>query len=612
MIKLLDKSIADKIAAGEVVESPVSIVKELIENSIDAGSKSIVIEIKKGGKTYIRVTDDGSGIPKDEVLLAFFRHATSKISEAKDLDAIGTLGFRGEALSSISAVTRLEIITKTENSKTGLKVYMEAGEVVDKSLLGCPNGTTIVIKDLFYNTPARLKFLKNDGTETGKITDLVSKLAVAFPDISFRFISNGNIIFATDGRGNRGNTIAEVFGHGDFDNLTYATEIQSKGKVELYVSKPTISRSSKRNQIFFVNGRTVDSKVIEKAIEIAYKERLFEGRFPIAFIFIETDPSLLDVNVHPNKKLVRFDDEEFIINLVASCINKAITSYDAISQASEVIKEKDLTISHEPVRYDSVSTENKESYPQVEKPISYFENTKPVEREVQTEEQIDIKKLLSTRPREDKSTSLEEENSIIETAVSKPFNVDDLKVTGEIFNSYITAVDKNNFYLIDQHAAHERIFYEKFTNAYLSDEIISQPLVLPILFNVTPELYAIKDQWVRKLASMGFSLEDFGPLTIRANEIPDFMSISEAEDFVNSFIENIESKTDFNNDVIINKLITRSCKSAVKAHDKLSMEEMVYLIKDLANCRIPFSCPHGRPIFVRFSPYDLEKMFKRV
>ena len=302
MIRVLDKVVADKIAAGEVVERPLSVVKELVENAVDAGASAITIEIRNGGKAYLRVTDNGCGIPSEEVLLAFTRHATSKIVSDRDLERIQTLGFRGEALASIAAVSRTELLTKEAGSQLGKRVMIAGGTVLENTEAGCPDGTTVIVRDLFFNTPARLKFLKSDSTESSLIIDFVSRMALAYPEIRIRLINNGNILFSTNGKGDVRMNILTVYSREVADNLVPVHFEQEPIRVDGFVSQPGYSAPTKRNQIFFVNGRSVSSKVIEKGVNDAYRDRLFEGRHPAVFLFLQIAPEKLDVNIHPNKK----------------------------------------------------------------------------------------------------------------------------------------------------------------------------------------------------------------------------------------------------------------------------------------------------------------------
>ncbi len=609
MIRVLDKAIADKIAAGEVIERPVSIVKELVENSIDAGATSVTVEIKKGGKSYIRVTDNGCGIQCEEADRAFLRHATSKISSVKDLDAIETLGFRGEALASIAAVTMCELITKTADSKTGTRFTIRGGVPVRTEQTGCPNGTTIVITDLFYNTPARLKFMKSDSAESGLIIDFVSQVALAYKDIRFCLINNGKVLFTTQGDGNRLNTIIRIYHDVDAKNMVPVSYSDNGLSLEGYISTPAMSKTTRGSQIFFVNGRVVSSKVMEKGVTAGYKERLFDGRYPVAYLFLEVDPGTLDVNIHPNKREVRFDDEALISDFISQGIRQALATKEAVVDAGNLFKN------------DIFSSQN------------FAENSGRSE----VREQVDIKSLLSTL-RNNEPLAVKDEapaagkeapaaemldnldaaaepakpETEIAAPAARPFDITEIKVTGVLFDTYITATDEDNFYLIDQHAAQERIFYEKLVAEYDAAEKMRQPLLSPLIINTSLSAAHDKDGWLKALNAMGFTIDEFGPNTYRVPEIPMFMELSEAEDFINNFIENVHSSTDLRNTVVVDKLIMMSCKAAIKAGDRLSMEEVRALINELAKCVNPFSCPHGRPTFIKLTRYEIEKMFKRV
>ena len=596
MIRLLDKSVSDKIAAGEVIERPISIVKELVENALDAGADSVVVEIKNGGKSYIRVTDNGCGIPSEEAETAFLRHATSKISTAADLDAIDTLGFRGEALASIAAVTRTEVITKTKGSKTGTRLILHGGRVITKEKTGCPDGTTIIVTDLFYNTPARLKFMKTDSAESGLIIDFMSQMALAYKDVKFRLINNGRILFSTPGDGNRLNTILRVYHDVDSRNMVPVCHSEDSISVDGYISTPAFSKTTRGSQIYFVNGRVVSSKVIEKGVSEGYRERLFEGRYPVVYLFLHVDPHTIDVNIHPNKREVRFNEESMITDFIARAIRDALSSEDAVVDAGNIFKGRENSISSSKV------------YERVFEPL----------REKTEEKQVDIKQILSTIENPYKAKTESESESESESKIPiyapkfKPFDFSQLKVTGVIFDTYITAVDESNFYLIDQHAAQERIFYEKLVGEYESAEKVRQPLLVPLVINVSLSVSENSFDWLDALSRMGFTVNEFGPGTFRITEIPMFMELSEAEDFINQFIDNINERTNLSNSVVIDKLIMMSCKAAVKANDKLSDGEVKALINDLSSCINPFSCPHGRPTFIRLTRYEIEKMFKRV
>ncbi len=605
MIKLLEKKVADKIAAGEVVDRPLSVVKELVENSIDAGADAIIIQIRNGGKTYIRVTDSGCGIDADEVSTAFKRHATSKIVAAEDLDSIMTLGFRGEALASIAAVSKTELITKTADAKTGTSIVIEGGETAAISAIGCDTGTTVIVRDLFYNVPARYKFLKSDRTEASLISEFVSQMALAYSHIRFKFINNEAIQFLTQGRGDRYNSILTIYST-DIGKCLIPVEYQNEQmKLTGYVSNVGESRNSRKNQIFFVNGRVVSSKVMDNAVKNAYKERLFAGRFPIAFLFLEVKPDTLDVNIHPNKKKIRFDDEKSIELFVTEAIKQALATREAAPSVNmhDINKKKpaqNATVTK--IQTETPAATNEVRAETKSEPQKVF-----IQENQQKSEQLNIKELLSTMREE---SQIRENTSIIKPAVSRPFEFDNLTVRGTVFATYIIAEDDSDMYLIDQHAAHERIFYEKLIKQFESEEKPHQSVLTPLMFSLP--VTAAETDWMDILFNMGYTIEPFGERTYRITEIPMFMEISEAEDFVKDFISSIDEETDFKSQKTIDKLSSKACKNAVKGNSKLSDIEILQLIKDLAACENPFSCPHGRPTFIRLGRYQIERMFKRV
>lgn len=609
MIRILDKSTADKIAAGEVVERPLSVVKELVENSIDAGAKKIAVEIKNGGKSYIRVTDDGCGIAADECEKAFMRHATSKIINAEDLNSISTLGFRGEALASIAAISRTELLTKTRETKTGSKLIIEGGQIIENTPIGCPDGTTMVIRDLFFNTPARLKFMRADSAESSSVIEFVTDIALAYPDIRIQMINNDKILFATNGRGNRGQTIATLTSSILADKLIPFIYEEEGITVEGYVSGPGESRSSRKNQVFFVNGRVIDSKVIEKGINRAYSDRLFEGRFPICYLFITVSPERMDVNIHPNKRQVRFYDEDAIINTVKKGIITALDSEEAVPTIKEKAKP-----------YNKI--ENKNDNPKevrdavdINSLLSNYEQTKESNKtifEINTVETPKEKEIVETQEQIKIAVQDEISKPIFTVTEPKRFDFSSLQIHGQFFGTYIQLSDEETIYFIDQHAAHERIFFEKLMNQFQSREKHRQPLLIPITFEVSHADKEREDLWLTVLEDMGFSLDEFGPLSYRVSEIPMFMSMSEAEDFLSDFTDGIGTYEDIRDNKTLDKIATKACKAAVKANDYLSKEEIKQLITDLDKCNNPFSCPHGRPTFIKITKSDLEKRFKRI
>lgn len=629
MIKILDKKTADKIAAGEVVERPLSIIKELVENSLDANADNLVIEIKNGGKSYIRVTDNGVGIPPEECEKAFLRHATSKIEKVEDLDSIYTLGFRGEALASIAAVSKVELITKTKENKVGRRVNIQGGDVIENVSNGCPDGTTFIVHDLFYNTPARLKFLKKDSTEASAVIDFVTHMALAYPKVRFRMISNDKILFATNGKGDRLNTIMTLTSKILTDNLI-PFDFENEGvHVEGYVSGPGESKKNRKSQVFFVNGRNVNSKIIEKGINLAYIDRLFEGHFPICYLFITVSAETMDVNIHPNKKEVRFFNEQLITDTVKMGILGALNSKLHVphikkveeAKVNEPIREfkveskipvikdapaekKEINVVSENLpkyNYNVTTQENIKEYLKTESSKKSFEDINNILRayEAEKQEQLTLKEQMVP-------------TEVLKQESKKPFDFTTLKVHGQLFSTYIELTDNDTIYFVDQHAAHERVFFEKLMNEFQDREKHKQQILIPILLDVSMGDMEKKDQWLGPLSQMGFTLEEFGPTTFKVVEIPIFFDIAESEDFLKEFVSSLDDVKDFTHHGTWNKIATRACKSAVKGHDVLSTDEINALLKDLSNCENPFSCPHGRPIFIKITEKELEKRFKRI
>jgi len=591
MIRILDSFVSDKIAAGEVIERPVSAVKELIENSIDAGASSVIVEIRGGGRDYIRITDDGCGIHSDEIETAFLRHATSKISSVTDLDNITSLGFRGEALASIAAVSRLTIISRPEEEESGTKMTLHAGHVVSKEKVGANKGTTIVCEDLFYNTPARRKFLKTDAREASLITELVQHYAICYSNIRFMMINNGNTLFTTAGNSDTAAVIKLLYPDKAHENLI---ALSGEG-VGGFISDPGTVISSKKGQLFFVNGRAVSSKTIEKALTDGYGGRIFSG-FPVAILFIDAEPSELDVNIHPGKREILFLHADDISSRISNAVANAIDSENAVPHAKPMIR------SQAPAQDRSTANDTAVSY----EPESVLADT--------LSEQSSIADYLGSLERDEPevgdSNPQTESYSVQSEAPVKGFDFESLVFKGYIFNTYIITETGDCLYVFDQHAAHERILYEKLTSAYHDGDKLRQPLLTPLTINVSADVYNMKSLILEALTSMGYEIEDFGGASFIIREIPSYMSSDEAFAFVNSFC----SSDDLNgqaNDTVIDKLIMKSCKSAVKGGDKLSETEILNLIKELSTCDNPYSCPHGRPTFVKLTLYDVERAFKR-
>lgn len=601
-INILDKNIADKIAAGEVIERPVSIVKELVENSIDANASQITIEIKNGGKSFIRITDNGDGIAKDEVSLAFYRHATGKIRSLDDLNNIHTLGFRGEALTSIAAISRLTILTKTNDEILGTKLILHAGKEIYHDSIGINKGTTIIVQDIFYNTPARRKFMKSDGAEAAAIIDFLEKIALYYSNIKFRLINNGRDIFNTAGDSNLKNTIENIYPFKEYKDMIkvdfhdYLSNISING----YISDPMSTKKTRKSQITFVNGRIVSSKIIEKGIDNGYEDRVFKG-FPVTILFINISAGLIDINIHPSKKEIKFINGNDIINVLAQAISRSMRAEKSIPKISI---------------YDKKVNEKEEG-----KTLDY---------------QLDIKNYLKEKRkvslkeegRKDLEESKEDINynnidNIIQTKkdLNNSFNsldFNNLKVEGYIFKTYIITNAGDNLYIIDQHAAHERINYERLVEAYNKKTQSPQSILTPFSIEVSSSIYEREDIWSKILKKLGFDFDDFGDRTFIFRGIPKYMNIEEARLFVQTFIDELDEEIlnryenlNFLNSRVIDKLIMKSCKKSVKGGDKLSIMEMQELIDDMGKCDNPFSCPHGRPTMIKINKNDVEKIFKR-
>lgn len=613
MIRVLDKHIADKIAAGEVIERPVSAVKELVENSIDAGAGSIIVEIRGGGKSYIRVTDDGSGISPDEVETAFLRHATSKIESITDLDNIRSLGFRGEALASIAAVSKITIVTRTPDRNAGVRLMMHGGRVLSKETAGANKGTTIVVEDLFYNTPARRKFMGTDAREGSAVIELLQQYAVCYPYVKFMVIRNGETAFTTRGDGNTLQTIQSVY-----PNTEHAGLISVSGDhVSGFISDPGTVKSTRRGQLFFVNGRLVDSKVIEKGLSAGYGGRVFSG-YPVAILFIDAEPSDIDVNIHPGKREIKFLRAQDVTSDISSAVSEALMSRESVPSGKKpqaLFPEKHASPASSNVALSSESN--------VQDPSDLYSSAP-----MYTGEQSSIKDYLGSLKRNshrnteqddpsyenpqheasDSDDPLHEWTPSLAVPSERPFSFDELEYRGYLFDTYIVMQSEDTVYLFDQHAAHERIFFEQLTSRLNNETKISQQIMIPLTFDCKRD----NDEWIRPLESFGFEIEEFGQTTFIARAIPEFFDLTQAETFLTDYIDMLDDIRDFESAELKDRLAMRACKSAVKAHDMLKDEEISRLLDDLSKCENPFSCPHGRPTFIKMSRYDIEKLFKRV
>ena len=612
MIRALPKELSDKIAAGEVVERPVSIVKELIENALDAGATAITCEIQKGGKTYIRVTDNGCGIPAEEVELAFMRYATSKIASQEDLDAIGTLGFRGEALASIAAVSRTELITKTHEAKSGMRIRIEGGVCEERKEAACESGTTILVTDLFYNTPARRKFLKPENAEAALISDYVSKMALAYPGVRFRFISNGTILYSTLGNSDLKSAILTLYSPQMVKGMLSVEGAQSEEGMKLsgFVSSPAYSRNNKRMQIFFVNGRWIKSKVMEEALEEAFSDKLFDGRHPAAFLFLEIDPRSVDVNIHPHKTELKFYDERSVSEFMIRAIRASLLTPEGVVESSSLarpVSREAETVYAKP--YESLKNEGfslAEEQGAYQAKASEFVNIVDINSLQETIEESKPAKLFAQLREESESG----EQQVISQVSNERFLFSSLSIIGEAFATYIIAKDDSHVYMIDQHAAHERILFEELQRIFNGAEAPSQPLLAPILLQLGSVSKIALGEKLALLLTIGYRIEEFGMGDVIIKEIPVCMGLQEAEDFAIHILQ-LDSVKPSDLQFKRDELTQNACKAAVKGGDRLDTEEMKAILLQLDRCENPFSCPHGRPTLIRFSQSDLERQFKR-
>lgn len=597
-IKVLPQNIADKIAAGEVAERPSAVVKELVENSIDAKATSIEVEIEKGGIKYIRVTDNGCGIKKDQVETAFMRHATSKLREIEDLYSIGTMGFRGEALSSICAVSNVRIITRHEDEEEGTVMEISRGIPSPKEEIACNRGTIMEISDLFENIPARMKFLKKDSTEAGYVADILGRIAMANPTISFKYICDGAEIFSTSGDGNLKNVILNVYG------LDYAKGLlevdYEKDGVHIFgvCGKSDLARGNRTRQTLFVNGRYIKNHVIAKVAEEAYRNSIMVGKFPFFVLNINLSPAQVDVNVHPAKTEIKIADEKKVYDIVYSAVSQALSM-----GVKEQVQEK--TSSYEYKEAPKESSQFKMRLP-------FFTGNKKEEVDTKTIEQF----IEFTAPKKEENVFREEEKIedvfefIEEKEEETPYSV-----IGQIFDTYVLIQRGEEVLFIDQHAAHERFRFEKLLSDYKAKKSFSQMLLVPIVMNLNPnEMETFKENQ-RVLMDFGFEAEEFGSDGIIIRQTPILSGDEEIKGLMSEMIEDLgkgfkNSLWDFEEKMI--DMI--SCKYAIKANKKLSFAEM----EDIARKTVELmkngkgSCPHGRPIAVSLSKQDFEKMFKRI
>ena len=623
-INVLAKEVYQLIAAGEVVERPSSVVKEMIENSVDAGAKNITVEIKNGGSTYIRITDDGCGISREDVKKVFVSHATSKIKESDDLDRIATLGFRGEAMASISAVARVQLLTRTPDAEIGTRYEIAGGQELEIADAGCPVGTTIVVADLFYNTPARMKFLKKDVTEANAVAGVVERIAVSHPEISFRFIRDGKQALVTSGNGDLKSTVYSVFGRDFAQSLVPVDYEINNMRVSGFVTKPSMSRKSRGMQFFFINSRLVKSQTAMAALEQAYRNSIMVGRFPGCVLNIECNASFVDVNVHPAKIEVRFANEKPVFELVYYGVKNAIEMLDTPKEASFSSSRPAQTTVNGRIDFFKPQQEavTQMQFKQEQSADDFWRvaSTSPVSKKPEYDEGFDNGAQKTARLDLEKITRpTAEEKSENEPKAVEPFpkkdsaqevDIPDFRLVGEIFKTYIIIEMDGDCYMIDKHAAHERMNYEALK---ASTQIASQVLLTPEAVRLSREEYNAVISNLDLYSKCGFLIEDFGNSTVLVRECP---SILDGEDVAGLVQETsaklLEGKTDITPEQMDWIFHSTSCRAAVKAGDKTSPYEMELFVKKLlANPNIRY-CPHGRPVMIKLSKYDIEKQFGRI
>lgn len=639
-IRLLDNNLINKIAAGEVVERPASVVKELMENSIDAGATSITVEIKEGGISLIKITDNGKGIPKEELKTAFLRHATSKLRTLDDLEDIMTLGFRGEALSSIASVAQVEMITKTKDSQVGHKIVINGGVVEKEEESAGNNGTVFAMKNLFYNTPARRKFLKKPATEGGYVSEVVNRIALGHPEIAIKYINNGNTIMQTNGSGDVKSVVLYIYGRQMASQMIETSYSKDGFTVEGLIAKPELSRGNRNYENFFINGRYIKSNIVQTAVEEAYKGKLMVGKFPVFALNLKVPANTVDVNVHPTKLEVRFSNDNLIYDIMYNAVLKALKKTELIPEVTwdkpKKVKSDNVQGTLEDIAFNNTvekKAENIETKAVVENDFKYddkpiFSNQSVAEKapepknpvlnainkvyqEPYCNEEKPIEKLAET---ENISEKPEEKPILNEQKEEKrkPF-FNNYRIVGQLFATYWIVEQNNCMYLIDQHAAHERALYEDFTEKFKNSQISSQQLLQPIAVNLSEGEKVIVEENMELLESFGFEIEEFGARTYAIRAVPYVFNspsnVSFFMDIVDTLADkNLKSIYDTKEDAIA----MMSCKAAVKGNDRLSYSEAQELIQRLLSLQDPFTCPHGRPTIIEMTKYELEKKFKRI
>lgn len=624
-IQVLDPALANKIAAGEVVERPASVVKELVENSLDAGASAVTVEIKEGGAEYIRITDNGCGIPAEDVETAFLRHATSKLRSVEGLDGIETLGFRGEALASIAAVSRVAMRTRTEQDEYGTLIVIEGGKVRECSPCGCPVGTTIEVSDLFFNVPARLKFLKSARGEAAAVGDHVLRLILGDTRVSFKFINNGKPVYHSAGDGSLENAIYCVYGAETAEHLLPVRYDDGYIRVEGFCGDESISRSTRVQQSIFVNGRYIRSQQLSFAAQRAYNTKLMVGRFPFLALSVRISPREVDVNVHPNKLTVRFRDEERVASAVMVAVRDALSGAPREELPGQY-EEAPVEPAEKPDIYTVFGRNGRSpEFPDIPMPKPNEEPTseppeEPAEREPTPREApaVYVRDSAASEPAAETEDfngvlhySFRKEAPAVDKAEPIAFGIENYTVKGVLFDTYILVEQGDSVFCIDQHAAHERILYEKLIRGELRFD--SQILMTSCVVNLTPTEHAALMENADRFTELGFEIEEFGPLSVSVHSIPTGAGRDSVEKLLRDMIGCVMKQGSVTElDVVRSSLIQASCKHAIKGGRMLNEYEINELLSHYADGSTPLTCPHGRPVMLSYRRRDFEKLFKRI
>ncbi len=682
IINLLNEDTINKIAAGEVVERPSSVVKELVENAIDAKATAITVEIKDGGTSFIRITDNGCGIDKEDIAMAFMRHSTSKIKEASDLNKVLSLGFRGEALSSIAAVSQIELLTKTPLGMTGYRYCIEGGIQKEFEEIGCPEGTTFIIRNLFYNTPARRKFLKSNMTEASYVSDLLEKLSLSHPDVSFKFINNGQNKLHTSGNTKVKDIIYNVYGRDITANLLEVSGKTEGIEVKGYIGKPLISRGNRAYENYFINGRYIKSTIITKAIEDAYKNYVMVHKFPFTVLHFNVDTTMVDVNVHPQKMEIRFNNGEVIYKLVYQKLLDVLSGKNLIPQI-QIGQEKRYEQKKNPKQYPEPFEKNRLAK------AAFIKESEPIPRSVPSKSDTAVVSKLKPAPAAPltatpvpvatapaASVSIHQpvaaasstvvpppatapepiqnrphqeydfKTGVIDKQFSRPFNIDtpkplpkvstveikDMeqgtlfddtllskearlkhKLVGQVFDTYWIVEYDGKIFFIDQHAAHEKVLYERLMASINLKDVDSQRLTPPMILTLTMKEEEMVLRYMSDFKSAGFEIEAFGGREYAVYSVPaNLYRLTEKEMLMDMIDCLMEEGNLSGSDIIKDKIATMACKAAVKGNQKMSVREADALIEELLRAENPYNCPHGRPTIISMTKYELEKKFKRI